>query len=46
MIKEALVHFLGGQDNLIRRVDILNGSTVIGQLKAIMLDDFVRNRIL
>ena len=39
LYKEALVHFLGGRDNLIRRVDILNGSTVIGQQKAIMLND-------
>ena len=41
LYKEALIHFLGGKDNLVKPIDIVKNSTIIGQQKIIMLNNNV-----
>lgn len=39
LYKEGLIHFLGGKSKMVRMIDIVDNSIVIGQQKAILLGE-------
>ena len=39
LYKEALVYFLGGKESIVRNINIINKSKIIGQQKVVMLSD-------
>ena len=38
---DAIVHFRGGKENVVRRIEVFSGDTVLGGQNAHMLNDYV-----